>query len=145
MTTPQKNIRRNVYLAFPPASTQEPILCNLSRKFDLTFNVFRAQISPRKEGALTLELSGAPENFEQAMEYLKSRNILVSPVTQRITRDEERCIQCGVCTAVCSAEALTMAPDRTVAFNADRCSGCTLCTRICPANAMHLTDDEGAW
>ena len=46
----------NIHLRFPAGISTEPVVCNLTRLFDLDFNITTAQISERREGFLILEL-----------------------------------------------------------------------------------------
>lgn len=50
----------NIHLRFPAGISTEPVVCNLTRLFDLDFNITTAQISERREGFLILELLGSP-------------------------------------------------------------------------------------
>ncbi len=45
-------------LRFPQTEVQKPIVCQLARVYDLTFNILNAAVLPRKEGIMVLELSG---------------------------------------------------------------------------------------
>lgn len=50
MSQEAKPYRSNVHLTFPPAISGAPLVCNLTRLFDLDFNISTAQITPRQEG-----------------------------------------------------------------------------------------------
>ena len=126
----------NIHLRFPAGISTEPVVCNLN------FIITTAQISERREGFLILELLGSPENRRRAVEYLRSRGVEVTPVAQRIRRDESECVECGVCTAICPTAALHMDDDRRLVFDKERCTVCTLCTRVCPVQALQV-DSEG--
>ena len=41
-------------LRFPKTEVEKPIVCYLSKDFDLTFNILNASILPRKEGVMVL-------------------------------------------------------------------------------------------
>ena len=126
-------------LRFPKKIVNEPIAVNLVKKFDLSFNILKATIYPRKEGFMVLELSGHRKNFQRGVRYLKSLGIKVESIGQDIKRDEERCFQCGACTAVCPTGALYVKrPEMSVIFDSDRCSACELCVSACPARAMEV-------
>lgn len=141
-----KPYRKNVHLTFPPEISGNPLVCNLTRLFDLTFNILKAQITPRKEGYLTLELVGNEENCNKAMEYLREHDVVVMPAAQRITRDEEGCMHCGMCTAICPSNSLRVDHEtRKVIFEIDRCTACGLCTRVCPVAAMHVEVENGQY
>ena len=138
-----KGFRKIVYLSFPPEVSGRPVVCNLLRKFDLSFNILKADISPRHEGTMTLEVSGLESDFHNGIGYLKENGVRITPVAHKIFRDEDSCIHCGVCTAICPTDALTLEKsDRTIRFDVDKCSACGMCTRVCPVKAMTLDLDE---
>jgi len=126
-------------LRFPEKIVDQPIAVNLVKKFDLSFNILKATIYPRKEGFMVIELSGHRKNFKQGVRYLKSLGIKVENIGHDIKKDEEICFQCGACTAVCPTGALYIKrPEMEVIFNKDRCSACELCVVACPARAMKV-------
>ena len=93
---------------------------------------------------MTIEIAGARESYEQGMAYLKEQGIGVAPVAQRISRDEEGCIHCGVCTALCPTRALSLDIEtRRVEFDAETCSSCGMCTKVCPVAAMEMLLENG--
>jgi ferredoxin len=126
-------------LRFPKTIVNEPIAVNLVKKFDLSFNILKATIYPRKEGFMVLELSGHRKNFQRGVRYLKSLGVKVESIGQDIKRDEVKCFQCGACTAVCPTGALYIKrPEMEVIFDSDRCSACELCVSACMARAMEV-------
>ena len=126
-------------LRFPKKIVNEPIAVNLVKRFDLSFNILKATIYPRKEGFMVLELRGHRKNFQRGVKYLKGLGIKVESIGQDIKRDEEKCFQCGACTAVCPTGALYIErPEMAVIFDSERCSGCELCVSACPARAMEV-------
>lgn len=145
MSQDTKPYRANVHLTFPPAISGSPLVCNLTRFFDLDFNISTAQITPRQEGFLTLELSGSREACEKGIAYLREKGVRVSPVAQRIRHNEDLCMQCGMCTALCPSGALAVdVKTRLLAFDKEKCTVCARCIRICPVGAMRMdAPDEG--
>ena len=132
-----------ISLRFPKKTVNEPVVVNLVKKFDLTFNILKATIYPRKEGLMVLELSGHRKNYQKGIQYLKSLGIKVENIGQDIRRDEETCFQCGACTAVCPTRALHIQrPEMAVNFDRDKCSACELCVAACPARAMAVKFDK---
>ncbi|UCF85859.1 MAG: 4Fe-4S dicluster domain-containing protein [Desulfobacteraceae bacterium] len=130
-------------LRFPKTIVNEPIAVNLVKKFDLSFNILKATIYPRKEGLMVLELSGHRKNFQRGVRYLKSIGVKVENIGQDIKRDQEKCFQCGACTAVCPTGALYIKrPEMEVIFDSDRCSACELCVSACLARAMEVKFDK---
>ena len=130
--------RKNVYLTFPPDISNKPIVCSLAQKCGLSFNILKAQINPGREGRMMLELLGTQAECENAMNFLVQNGVLVASAAQRISRDEDSCMHCGTCTAMCSSHALHMDRENwRLVFDAERCTLCGLCARICPVRAMH--------
>jgi len=131
-------------LRFPEKIVNEPVVVNLVKKFDLSFNILKATIYPRKEALVVMELTGHRKNFQAGVRYLKGLGIKVENIGQDIRRDEEKCFQCGACTAVCPTGALSIKrPEMEVIFDKDKCSACELCVVTCPALAMETRFDKG--
>ncbi|NCC24607.1 MAG: 4Fe-4S dicluster domain-containing protein [Deltaproteobacteria bacterium] len=141
--TENREFKRIVILSFPPSISGSPVVSTLTLRYGLIFNILKANINPRQEGSMTLELSGTEENCAQGISYLQEKGIEVVPVAQRISRDDESCMHCGLCTSVCPTRALAVDLEtRLVTFNVDRCSACGMCTRVCPVKAMHVESDS---
>ena len=131
-------------LRFPKDVVNEPITVNLVKEFDLSFNILKAVIYPRKEGMAVLELRGHRENFQKGVRYLKELGIKVESIGQDIKRDDEVCFQCGACTAVCPTGALYIKrPEMEVVFDSEKCSACEWCVSACPARAMSVKFNRG--
>jgi ferredoxin len=145
METPQdKKLRKVVYLTFPPESSGKPVVCDLARVYGLAFSILKAQITPRHEGQMTMEITGDAASYEAGMAYLKEQGIGVAPAAQRISRDEAGCIHCGMCTALCPTRALALnIGTRLVEFDDEACSACGMCTKVCPVAAMEILLENG--
>ena len=132
--------RKRLVLRFPARLVDQPVVCNLVKKYDLTFNILKAQVTPRQEGLLVLEFSGRKANCDAAEDYLKSVGVVVQPLSMDIVRDEARCTECGACIAVCPTSALTIDQrTRAIVFNKEECIACELCIGACPVKAMHVS------
>lgn len=56
--------------------------------------------------------------------------------------DEDRCIGCGKCAAVCEHGGARLDPDtRKASIFPPKCSGCSRCMRACPVEAIHPNFD----
>jgi L-aspartate semialdehyde sulfurtransferase ferredoxin len=143
MTEEGNGFRKIVYLSFPPEASGRPVVCNLARLFDLSFNILKADISPRHEGTLTLEITGREENYRKGLSYLKENGVKLTPASQKVSRDEDVCMHCGLCTSLCRTKALFVdTATRMVVFDVDKCSACGMCTRVCPVRAMIVDMDD---
>lgn len=126
-------------LRFPTTEVQNPVVCNLVKNFDLTFNILKATILPRKEGLMVLELSGNRKHFKEGVMYLQSQGVDVQNAHREVKRIKKKCIHCGACTAVCPTGALSIQrPEMTVEFDQSKCSICQMCVPACPPRAMEV-------
>ena len=133
-------MKKRVILRFKRNTIDKPIVYRLVKDYDLTFNILRANISPKAESMMVMEIEGEEANFTGGMEYLKEANIGIEPIEQDIDRDEERCVHCGLCTSVCATEALDINRETMrVNFDYEKCVACELCVRVCPVKAMHVS------
>ena len=133
-----------VILNFPPVKAQQPLVCQLTKKFNLLFNILNAKISHKKEGYMVIDLvSESKAAFNKGIKYLKDQNVSISYPEHQIYKNEEICNHCGACIAVCPTEALYIKrPEMEILFNKDKCSICELCIPTCPAKAMGLFASE---
>lgn len=130
-------VSKRIVLRFPHRLVDQPIVCNLVRKFDLEFNILKAYVTPREEGLLVLELRGNEKAYEEGVDYLRGLGVAVQPLSQDIIRNISRCTHCGVCVVVCPTEALVLDLNtRKVHFDDTKCIGCELCIKACPTRAM---------
>ena len=130
---------RILILRFPKTTVKKPIVCNLTKDYDLTFNILNATIFPRKEGLMVMELTGSRKNFKEGVRYLKDQGIDVENASRDVKRDKKKCTHCGACTAVCPTGALAVQQsDLSVFFDQKKCSVCELCIPACPTRAMEI-------
>ncbi len=136
----EKLYSKIVILNFPPVVAQKAVVCMLTKKYDLLFNILNAKISNKKEGYMVLDLSSdSKASFNKGIKYLKDQGVSISYPEHQIYKDEEICTHCGACIAVCPTEALYIKrPEMEIIFNKDKCSVCELCIVTCPTRAMGL-------
>ncbi|MCE5203879.1 MAG: NIL domain-containing protein [Coriobacteriales bacterium] len=132
--------RKRFDLTFPPRQATKAITYHLVKDFDLVPNILRAAIQPGQEGRMLLELTGRKEDFEAGIAFLEAEGITVSPAASDIRLDEETCVLCGLCTAVCKPHALELAFEEGVLhFDKDKCVYCEACVIACPRRAITLS------
>jgi len=132
-------------LRFPKSVVDKPIVCNLVKDFDLTFNIHQARVFPRQEGTLVMELSGHRKNFQNGMRYLKQSGVKVETMGQDVRRNEAVCYRCGLCTSICPTGALSIKrPEMDVLFDPAKCTACELCVSVCPPRAMEVSFNHQA-
>jgi len=138
-------VKQKIVLRFPPNIVEQPVIYYLIKDYDLMVNILRADINPKKEGRLMMELSGEETNYQRAIEWMKKQGLQIMNLEQQIIWRSDRCTHCGACTVICPTEALLFdRPGMTVRFAEEKCIVCELCLRACPARAMEtLVDNAG--
>lgn len=130
-------MKKRVTLTFPKRTVHMPVTYRLAKDFNVAANIIRAQVAPNQVGKLVLELSGDIDALEAALEWMRSQSILVSLASREILIDEERCVDCGLCTGVCPTEALTLDPKTfLLKFQRSKCVVCEQCIPACPVQAI---------
>ncbi len=130
---------KTLSLRFPKEIVNDPIVVKLVKDYDLSFNLLKTVIYPRKEGLMVLQLSGHRENFKEGVRYLKKIGVKVESIGDDIRRNEQTCTHCGACTAVCPTGALHIKrPEMEVLFDREKCSACEWCVPLCPVHAMEV-------
>ncbi|NLZ93879.1 MAG: 4Fe-4S binding protein [Firmicutes bacterium] len=130
-------IKSKVVLRFPASVVEQPFIYTLIKEYNIIANILKANINPRKEGNMVVELKAAESDFKAGIEFLQERGVMVLPLERQIVWWEDRCTQCGFCTAICPTDALWMErPKMTVSFCSEKCIVCEQCLKACPARAM---------
>ena len=132
--------RKRLDLTFPPRQSLKPVIYHLVKDYDLVPNILRAQIHPAQEGRMVLEVTGTKESYAAGVAFLESQGLTVSEAASDIVLDTEKCVDCGLCTAVCKPDALTLDPGtQTLVFDKDKCVYCEACVIACPRRAITLS------
>ncbi|MGC9502924.1 NIL domain-containing protein [Baaleninema sp.] len=130
-------MKKRVTLSFPRHSVQMPVTYRLAKDFNVAANIIRAQVAPNQMGTLVLELLGDIDEIHEALEWMRSQEINVSIASGSIEIDENRCVDCGLCTGVCPTQALTLDPETfRLQFARSRCIVCEQCIPTCPVQAI---------
>ncbi len=131
-------------LRFPVETSNEPMIYQLVKQYDVEFNILKADILPQREGVMVLELKGMKDSVNGGLEFLKSFGVKAERLAAAIRRDDEKCFQCGACTGICPVGALYIQrPGMEVIFDPDKCTGCSLCVPVCPVRAMEVSLGAG--
>lgn len=131
--------KKRMVLRFPADTVNEPITYILIKEYDVQINILNADITHGKEGNLLIEMSGQEENVNEAIVYLESKQVEISPVIKTILFNESACIHCGACSSVCFPGALDMDQEsRKLQFVPDKCVACELCIKACPLQLFEL-------
>ncbi|MGA3174313.1 MAG: NIL domain-containing protein [Syntrophorhabdales bacterium] len=132
-------MKKRITLRFKRSQIDKPIVYRLAKDFNLIYNILRANVSPRAESMMVLEVEGSEADFAKGIEYLKEFDIEIEPIAQDIQKNEEKCVHCGLCASVCATQALDIDRETMeVRFDYERCVACELCVKVCPVKAMQV-------
>ena len=129
-------MKKLIHLTFPVELTGEPITYNLIVNHRLRVNILRATIDYNIHGKLLIEIEGQEDKVLEAIEYLVAQGVMVTEYDASISIDNENCVSCGACTAVCEVGALNMDSDWQIQLDKNRCLGCKLCIKACPTRSI---------
>ena len=71
------------WLSFSAESAKRPLIWEMSKKFDLIFNVRSASVT-EQIGLIALELTGKQETIESALRWLRRKGVEVDPIELQI-------------------------------------------------------------
>lgn len=129
---------KRIVLHFNAETSDKPMIYRLVKDFDLVINIVKANVNPQKEGTMVLEVEG--EQSARGLDYLRQLGVTIEDLNREIIRNEDKCVMCGACTAICPTAALKLErPSMEVSFNGDECVVCELCIKICPVRAMEVS------
>ncbi len=135
--------KQKIVLKYPTHVVEEPVIYNLVKDFDLKVNILKADISPRKEGRMVVEIEGDQEKYLKAVDWLKEQGLGIFGLQQQIVWREDLCTECGSCSAFCPTGALEIQrPEMRVNFNESKCVACEHCLMVCPVRAIEAIKEE---
>lgn len=136
-------MKKKYILSFTQNSVNKPITYELIKKFDIKINIIKANISADEAGHLLVEFDADKDSLDKCLEYLGKNNVDYVPAEKKILFDEEKCVNCGSCTAVCFAEALALDREtRELVFKPEKCVFCKLCVKACPLGLFEIHFNE---
>ncbi len=70
---------QRLWLTFNADNSRRPLICDMSRQFDVTFNIRNASVTA-SIGIIALELEGEREVIKKAVAWLETNGVQVEPV-----------------------------------------------------------------
>ncbi|MGZ7068858.1 MAG: 4Fe-4S binding protein [Methanobacterium sp.] len=125
------------WLKFSPDIVNRSIISDAMKKYNIKFNILRANITP-KGGVVLIELEG--ENVDLSIHNMENQGIQVDQVKKVLKRDEEKCVDCGACISLCPVKAICVKEDWSVGIDNELCIGCGFCTGSCPMKAITIVE-----
>lgn len=137
-------MKKRYTLRFSPTLVEQPLVSKLVRTYDVDINILNADVASGRGGKLVVELSGSEEALKKSVLWLNQTGVIVSEMVKELNFQQEGCINCGACTAVCSPKALSMDRDWKLVYDADLCVLCSLCIQACPMQLFSLSNEREA-
>ncbi len=75
--------RTKLYLTYPRTLVKEPLISQMSRTFDLVFNIRSASVS-EEIGIIAMELDGPADTIERAIAWFRERGVTVEPIEKNV-------------------------------------------------------------
>ena len=75
--------RAKLYLTYPKKLVREPLIWQVTRDFDLVFNIRSASVS-EEIGIIAIELDGAEAAIEAAIAWLREQGVTVEPIEKNV-------------------------------------------------------------
>ena len=133
-------MKKRIVLHFPRRLVDKPIVYKLVKEFNLEFNILKAEVNPREEGVLVLEIEGKDSDYKKGLDYLSSVGVRIQPLSEDVVMDRDKCVSCGVCIPLCPTSALKRNENTfLVEFIQDKCIACGICIKVCPYQAMSIS------
>ncbi len=70
---------KRYWLTFDAKGMRRPLICQMSRKHDLVFDIRSANVTPEL-GLMALELTGEPKIIEAAVKWFRRHGVQVDPI-----------------------------------------------------------------
>ena len=72
-------MKDRLHLTFPHERIPDPVICEVAKKFEVTFSIRRANVEA-EAGWMDLQMDGSEEEINRAIEYLEGRGVRVDPI-----------------------------------------------------------------
>ncbi|HEC69986.1 MAG TPA: 4Fe-4S dicluster domain-containing protein [Candidatus Omnitrophica bacterium] len=133
-------MKKRIVLHFPRRLVDKPIVYKLVKEFNLEFNILKAEVNPKEEGVLVLEIEGKDSDYKKGLDYLSSVGVKIQPLSEDVIMDRDKCVDCGVCVPLCPTSALKRNEHTLqIEFIQDKCIACGICIKACPYQAMNIS------
>ena len=76
-------MKTRIYLTYPEKLIKEPLIYHVGHKFEVITNIRSASVSAGV-GLIGLELEGAQEEINKAIQYFKDQGVQVKPIEQDV-------------------------------------------------------------
>jgi len=122
-------------LKFDSKTIKMPIISKVTLETGALINILRANIGARK-GEIIVEVDD--DKAKEVEEFFKKYGVDVIELSEKIVKDDEKCIHCGLCISLCPMDVFKLNEEYKVVADVERCIHCGFCVSACPRKALHL-------
>lgn len=128
-------------LKYPSNKVTEPVISQVVLETGAMINILRANVD-YNEGIITISVLGDEKQERKVVEELEKQGIEVIKLEQKISKDADKCIDCGACISLCPTNAISFNEDREIVINDEECIRCEVCVEACPLKAISIQMGE---
>lgn len=121
-------------LRVAPGIVRKPLIASVILETGALINIERASIDA-VSGEIVLDVSD--DKCRQVKDAFERRGVDVVLLEIPVMRNEEECVHCGACIAICPTGTFRF-DDWKVVTDAGKCIQCGACVTACPHRALQL-------
>lgn len=121
-------------LRVAPGIVRKPLIASVILETGALVNIERASIDA-VSGEIVLDVSD--DKCKQVKDAFERRGVDVILLEIPVMRNEEECVHCGVCIAICPTGTFRF-DDWKVVADPGKCIQCGACVTACPHRALQL-------
>lgn len=125
-----------IEITYTHNTVQKPLVWEMSQRFEIMFNIYRANVDSDLSGHLILEIEGSSKAVHSAVEYLEASGAQVKYLEADILINRGKCTACGACVDLCYTRALRIDDWQQLQLDPSRCIRCYRCIEACPEQAI---------
>ena len=112
--------------------------CSLTHEGECSPKRSRIQIVRNEEKAIFMPVLCRQCKRPMCVASCPKNALHQDPITRVISVDEELCNGCGICLSCCPYGAISLHPDKEIAFICDLCGGKPKCVEFCPTGVLRF-------
>ena len=125
-------------LTFDDDTVQNSVSYILVSEFNIAPSILQAKIT-ENGGMMIMVMKGNESDIRAAVMRLRKAGVKIRKLSNQISRNIKKCIDCGSCVSICPTNALYFNKDTwAVELDPKLCIACGSCLTSCPTHAVKL-------